>query len=240
MWRINVRDLAGRFRISKDTVCKYLTELRRTGYCEMRRYKVPDGKFCAEYVIYEEPVLKNQPGSLSAGTSPRKSDVLNYSRINYRGGEDGNRNKHANDAVHKDEVSPSLLSDLTTIARKARIGSAFITPEWTAKVAALVCRDGLSAEEVRRAFEICLEIDPQYVRYFSDRMPKYVAIRNQRRESHKSSSGRRSAETTELHVQEKGVTEEELQAILAERATRGDRFAVEVLTQRRTSRQPQS
>ena len=76
-WRLNLRDLARRFHVNKDTAAKYLLALERAGYCKITKARFSSGTFVAEYLILE-PVLKNRTGGQSLNTSPAMSDVLNY------------------------------------------------------------------------------------------------------------------------------------------------------------------
>ncbi len=73
----------------------------------------------------------------------------------------------------------SLRSLLEEKARAAGIGTAFITPEWWAKVRALHDRDGVTPQAIAQAFDVCLQTNVGKVHFFAADFSKYVAIEGQ-------------------------------------------------------------
>jgi len=243
-WRFNLRDLSKRLHIGKDTASRYLLALQRTGYCQVSKTRESGGRFRAEYVVHEAPVLKSRTGSLSPKAGPAKLDVLDNLGTKYRGGDTTQRDRLETAKLDSDLPS-SLRSALEQLARTAGVGSRFMTPEWWHAVRDLYCRDGVGAAAIQETFKICLATDLQNVRFFPDRFPKYVALQKRpaaskvidfqgRQGDH---SGERSAEPL---GHEKDVSQKERRQILAEHAARGNKFAADLLRYQNVPRRTSS
>lgn len=236
-WRFNLRDLARRFHTTKETVSRYLLALQRTGYCEASKSRSSEGRFKVEYIIHETPVLKNETGDQSRNTRRAKSDVFKYPVTKYRGGEASSGEK-LGDSTNK-TVSPSLRSALEAMARAAGIGTMFMTQQWWSGIRELSCRDDVGAASILGAFEVCLAVDLQDVRFFADRFPKYVAFQKRRDASNVvevrgrqiGRSEHRSEAAGNMRGHEGDASQEERRVTLAEHAARGSKFAADLLKQ---------
>ena len=67
----------------------------------------------------------------------------------------------------------SLRTAIEDKSRQAGLGTAFITPEWWAKVASLNRVDGIPPHTILEAFDRCVASGPGKVAFFAEDFPKY-------------------------------------------------------------------
>lgn len=103
-WTICMADLVKRTKDGKDSVNSALDELIESGYVVKTEQQRESGKFSTcEYVVYEQPVLKNRDGETDAEKPQRKN----------RDGKSATNNNDLNNKEYNDsESAPAQNSEI--------------------------------------------------------------------------------------------------------------------------------
>lgn len=182
-WRFNLRDLANRLQINKDTAGKYLAALQKAGYCQISKTRTANGRYEAEYVIREEPVRKSRTGSLSENTGPAKSDVLNTQRPNTkkRGGADHTSGAATIATAHAGARIPSSLrSWMRKEAEKAGSNVSFMDAAFWQEGEREAKKHGYGTDAIVQNWQIMLRgkvKPPTKARFFWGDYSKYSLYR---------------------------------------------------------------
>ena len=158
-WRFNLRDLARRLHVNKDTAGKYLTALQKAGYCEISKARSTTGRYEAEYIVHEEPVRKSRTGPVRL-YQPGKVGRIKYPLTKYQ--EEGlpeartSAEERAEKAKRSLKIPSSLREEMKKEARETGLDISFIGSTFWEAGEADAKKHGYSTEAILANWRVAI------------------------------------------------------------------------------------